>query len=145
MEHLVLKVLGFDLSGPTANVFLSQMCQMSNSAEKVQHLAMYLCELSLLHGDTFLSFPPSEVAAASLVLARHALARDPRHADRLHLRLPARLRGGAARRLARRRGQSAAGHQGEVQIIQVSPRVRAPSSNAPPLTRIKLNDSKFLA
>ena len=40
MEHLVLKVLGFDLSGPTANVFLSQMCQMSNSAEKVQHLAM---------------------------------------------------------------------------------------------------------
>merc|ERR1719418_178065 len=76
MEHLVLKVLGFDLSGPTANVFLSQMCQMSNSAEKVQHLAMYLCELSLLHGDTFLSFPPSEVAAASLVLARHALARE---------------------------------------------------------------------
>ena len=40
MEHLVLKVLGFDLSGPTANVFLSQMCQMSSSAEKVQHLAM---------------------------------------------------------------------------------------------------------
>ena len=30
-------------------------------------------------------------------------------------------------------------------LLQVSPRVRAPSSNAPPLTRIKLNDSKFLA
>ena len=48
------------------------------------------------------------------------LARVPRHADRLHLRHAARLRGGAARRVARRRGQSAAGHQGEVQIIQVS-------------------------
>ena len=30
-------------------------------------------------------------------------------------------------------------------MLQVSPRVRAPSSIAPPLTRIKLNDSKFLA
>ena len=48
------------------------------------------------------------------------LALVPRHADRLHLRHAARLRGGAARRVARRRGQSAAGHQGEVQIIQVS-------------------------
>jgi cyclin A len=76
MEHLVLKVLGFDLSGPTANVFLSQMCQLSKSEEKIQHLAMYVCELSLLHGDTFLKFPPSEVAAASLVLARHALSRE---------------------------------------------------------------------
>ena len=42
MEHLVLKVLGFDLSGPTANVFLSQMCQWSQSPEKVQHLAMVI-------------------------------------------------------------------------------------------------------
>ena len=42
MEHLVLKVLGFDLSGPTANVFLSQMCQWSKSPENVQHLAMVI-------------------------------------------------------------------------------------------------------
>jgi len=76
MEHLVLKVLGFDLSGPTANVFLSQMCQWSKSPEKVQHLAMYLCELSLLDGETFLTYQPSQVAAASLCLARHALSRE---------------------------------------------------------------------
>ena len=42
MEHLVLKVLGFDLSAPTANVFLSQMCQLSKSEEKIQHLAMVI-------------------------------------------------------------------------------------------------------
>merc|ERR1712227_535100 len=72
MEHLVLKVLGFDLSAPTANVFLAQMCQMSKSDDKIHHLAMYLCELSLLHGDTFLRFAPSVVSAASLALARHA-------------------------------------------------------------------------
>ena len=40
MEHLVLKVLGFDLSGPSANVFLTQMCQMSGSQDKILHLAM---------------------------------------------------------------------------------------------------------
>jgi len=73
MEHLVLKVLGFDLSLPTANVFLSQMCEQSQTEDKTKHLAMFLCELSLLHGDTFLKFCPSLVAAASLALSRHSL------------------------------------------------------------------------
>jgi len=73
MEHLVLKVLGFDLSGPSANVFLSQMAELSKTEEKTKHLAMFLCELSLLHGDTFLKFSPSLMASASLALARHSL------------------------------------------------------------------------
>jgi len=73
MEHLVLKVLGFDLSGPSANVFLSQMSELSKTEEKTKHLAMFLCELSLLHGDRFLKFSPSQMAAASLALARHSL------------------------------------------------------------------------
>merc|ERR1712002_112677 len=76
MEHLVLKVLGFNLSAPSANLFVSQLCQWSKSPEKVQHLAMYLCELSLLDGETFLTYQPSQVAAASLCLARHALSRE---------------------------------------------------------------------
>jgi len=74
MEHLVLKVLGFDLSVPTANVFLSQMCELSKAGEKIKHLAMFLCEHSLVHGSTFLQFPPSLVAAACLALSRHSLA-----------------------------------------------------------------------
>jgi len=73
MEHLVLKVLGFDLSVPSGNVFLSQMCELSKTEEKTKHLAMFLSELSLLHGDTFLKFPPSLVAAACLALSRHSL------------------------------------------------------------------------
>ena len=40
MEHLVLKVLGFDLSLPTVNVFLSQMCERSKTEDKTKHLAM---------------------------------------------------------------------------------------------------------
>ena len=43
MEHLVLKVLGFDLSGPSANVFLSQMSELSKTDEKTKHLAMVSC------------------------------------------------------------------------------------------------------
>lgn len=73
MEHLVLKVLGFDLSGPSTNVFLSQMSELSKTEEKTKHLAMFLSELSLLHGDRFLKFSPSLMAAASLALARHSL------------------------------------------------------------------------
>ena len=47
MEHLVLKVLGFDLSGPSANVFLSQMSELSKTEEKTKHLAMVSSPLVL--------------------------------------------------------------------------------------------------
>jgi len=79
MEHLVLKVLGFDLSGPSTNVFLSQMCQMSGSSDKVHHLAMFLSELSLLHGETFLKYHPSVIASAALALSRHSLGEECGH------------------------------------------------------------------
>ena len=35
--------------------------------------SQFLCELSLLHGDKFLQFSPSLMAAASLALTRHSL------------------------------------------------------------------------
>jgi len=73
MEHLVLKVLGFDLSTPSSHLFVSQLGEMSRSDEKTQHLAMYLNELSLMSGENFLQYTPSLVAAASLALARHTL------------------------------------------------------------------------
>merc|ERR1712240_628464 len=66
MEHLVLKVLGFDLSVPTSHLFVSQLGQMSQTNEKTQHLAMYLNELSLMSGENFLRYTPSLVAAASI-------------------------------------------------------------------------------
>merc|ERR1719391_610082 len=76
MEHLVLKVLGFDLSPPTSHLFVSQLGQMSNTDEKTQHLAMYLNELSLMSGENFLRYTPSHVAAASLALARHCMGQE---------------------------------------------------------------------
>jgi len=76
MEHLVLKVLGFDLSAPTSHLFVSQLGQMSHTNEKTQHLAMYLNELSLMSGENFLRYTPSLVAAASIALARHTMGTE---------------------------------------------------------------------
>jgi hypothetical protein len=36
MEHLVLKVLEFDLSVPTAHLFVNKMCQMIPTEDKVR-------------------------------------------------------------------------------------------------------------
>jgi len=77
MEHLVLKVLGFDLSAPTSHLFVSQLGQLSHSDEKTEHLAMYLNELSLMSGENFLQYSPSVMAAASLALARFTLGSEP--------------------------------------------------------------------
>ena len=54
MEHLVLKVLNFDLAIPSALTFANLFCKMSESEERTAHLAQYLCELTLMDGETYL-------------------------------------------------------------------------------------------
>lgn len=76
MEHLILRVLNFDLSVPTAYSFLQLYCSISNASQTVTHLSQYICELSLLDGRPFLKFLPSIVAAGSLALANHTLGND---------------------------------------------------------------------
>merc|ERR1719400_2774131 len=70
MEHLVLGVLEFNVTVPTSFFFANRMCELFKMDQKSLHLATYLNELSLLHGDKFLQFSPSLMAAASLALAR---------------------------------------------------------------------------
>ncbi|CAG0888795.1 unnamed protein product [Cyprideis torosa] len=69
MEHLVLKVLSFDLGCPTAVTFLEYFAHELEVSEEAKEVAMYLCELSLLEGDPFLQYLPSHVAASALSLA----------------------------------------------------------------------------
>ncbi|XP_035209572.1 G2/mitotic-specific cyclin-A-like [Stegodyphus dumicola] len=69
MEHLILKVLAFDIAPPTAYSFLQIFCCMASAPQLVSNLAQYICEISLLDGDPFLKFLPSEIAASSLALA----------------------------------------------------------------------------
>ncbi|EDO37884.1 predicted protein [Nematostella vectensis] len=77
MEQLVLKVLTFDLSVPTILNFLERFIKATNVPEsmapKVEALARYLCEISLLDSEPFLKYLPSTIAASAIVLSLHTL------------------------------------------------------------------------
>lgn len=76
MEHLILRVLSFDLTVPTPLTFLMEYCISNNLSEKIKFLAMYLCELSMLEGDPYLQFLPSHLAASAIALARYTLLEE---------------------------------------------------------------------
>ncbi|XP_010729719.2 cyclin-A2 [Larimichthys crocea] len=69
MEHLVLKVLSFDLAAPTINQFLTHYFLHHSVNKQVESLAMYFGELSLVDSDPFLKYLPSHTAAAAYTLA----------------------------------------------------------------------------
>ncbi|XP_026187075.1 cyclin-A2 [Mastacembelus armatus] len=73
MEHLVLKVLSFDLAAPTIVQFLTHYFLHQPVGKQVENLAMYLGELSLVDSDPFLKYLPSETAAAAYVLANNTV------------------------------------------------------------------------
>ncbi|KPJ12528.1 G2/mitotic-specific cyclin-A [Papilio machaon] len=73
MEHLILKVLSFDLSAPTSLSFLSLYCITNSLSKKTFHLAAYISELCLLEAEPYLQFKPSIIAASALATARHCL------------------------------------------------------------------------
>ncbi|XP_017881629.1 cyclin-A2 [Ceratina calcarata] len=76
MEHLILRVLSFDLAVPTPLTFLMEFCISNNLSDKIKFLAMYLSELSMLEGDPYLQFVPSHLAASAIALARHTLLEE---------------------------------------------------------------------
>ncbi|CAG9819761.1 unnamed protein product [Phaedon cochleariae] len=80
MEHLILKVLGFDLSIPTPLTFVTAICVSNKLNEKTMYYAMYQCELALLNGDAYLEFLPSAIAASSIAIARHTLQEEKEEA-----------------------------------------------------------------
>ncbi|NXS51903.1 CCNA2 protein, partial [Brachypteracias leptosomus] len=73
MEHLILKVLSFDLAAPTINQFLTQYFLHQQSNAKVESLSMYLGELSLIDADPYLKYLPSVIAAAAFHLADYTI------------------------------------------------------------------------
>ncbi|NXE47203.1 CCNA1 protein, partial [Casuarius casuarius] len=75
MEHLLLKVLAFDLTVPTINQFLLQYIQRHGVCIRTENFARYLAELSLLEADPFLKYLPSQTAAAAYCLANYTVNR----------------------------------------------------------------------
>jgi len=80
MEHLLLKVLDFRMNTPTCNCFLTHYLRFLkmfelNTCDKVEHLARYLAELTLIDSETFLGYLPSQIAAASIYLAMNIVGK----------------------------------------------------------------------
>ncbi|KAL0615284.1 Cyclin-A1, partial [Plecturocebus cupreus] len=73
MEHLLLKVLAFDLTVPTTNQFLLQYLRRQAVCIRTENLAKYVAELSLLEADPFLKYLPSLIAAAAFCLANYTV------------------------------------------------------------------------
>ncbi|XP_072290466.1 cyclin-A2 [Eucyclogobius newberryi] len=73
MEHMVLKVLSFNLAAPTINQFLTQYVLTHSVGKQVESLAMYLGELSLIDSDPCLKYLPSQTAAAAYILANRTV------------------------------------------------------------------------
>jgi len=69
MEHLVLKVLNFQMTAPTINCFLLHFLRVINANKKIEHLSRYLAELTLIEAEPFLEYLPSQIAASALYLA----------------------------------------------------------------------------
>lgn len=76
MEQLILKVLNFDMAAPTQYAFVNLYASIEQVPEAVKHMALFLCELSLLYAAPFLQYLPSRIAAAALAYARVLLNYD---------------------------------------------------------------------
>ncbi|KAH8261495.1 hypothetical protein KR044_010316 [Drosophila immigrans] len=94
MEQVFLKILNFSLSTPTPYVFVNTYAVLSDMPEKLKNLTLvsdgnnysswiltnlnlldlqFICELSLMEGESFMQYLPSLMSSASLALARHIL------------------------------------------------------------------------
>ncbi|KAK7465234.1 hypothetical protein BaRGS_00037604 [Batillaria attramentaria] len=76
MEHLMLKVLAFDISPPTINWFCDRIIKAVHADDQTRFMCMYLTELVLMDMDKYLHYPNSLVAATSLCLANIILDAD---------------------------------------------------------------------
>ncbi|KAK3053282.1 hypothetical protein LTS18_012143, partial [Coniosporium uncinatum] len=73
-ERFVLAALNYDLSYPNPMNFLRRISKADNYDIQTRTIGKYLLEISCLD-HRFLTFPPSQIAAASMYLARRVLER----------------------------------------------------------------------
>ncbi|KAL9026389.1 MAG: hypothetical protein Q9196_004934 [Gyalolechia fulgens] len=74
MEWHVLQTLGWNIGHPTIDSFLQLATERVQYDPEVEHMAGYISEISMYHKD-FISKRPSDLARASLALARCVLDR----------------------------------------------------------------------
>ena len=69
-ETKILKALNYQISKPTSHVFLIRYLRAAHADKRATQIASYLMEGALLSFD-LLKYKPSQLAAASVFLARH--------------------------------------------------------------------------
>jgi len=82
-ERYVLSALNYDLSYPNPMNFLRRISKADNYDIQTRTLGKYLMEISLLD-HRFMVYLPSQIAAASMYLARKILERGPWDATLAH-------------------------------------------------------------
>lgn len=81
MEWHVLQTLGWTIGHPTVDSFLNIALVDKPYDPEVEHLALYILEISLFHRE-FVSKPSADLAKAALALSRCILnRRQPHHAE----------------------------------------------------------------
>ncbi|KAL4892178.1 cyclin-like protein [Aspergillus ambiguus] len=81
MEWHVLQTLDWTIGHPTIDSFLQVAVMDTSYDPEVEHMALYISEISQFHRE-FVSKPSSDLAKASLALARCILNRpQPRHTE----------------------------------------------------------------
>ena len=73
MEHVVLKVLRFEMGPTTPLTFLERFIRAAPADRRSLHLAQYLVELSMLLGERFIGYLPSDIAATAVCLSQYCL------------------------------------------------------------------------
>ncbi|KAL2325992.1 hypothetical protein Fmac_025050 [Flemingia macrophylla] len=76
MEKLMLRKLKFRLNTPTPYVFMVRFLKAAQSDKKLEHMAFFLVDLSLVEYEA-LAFKPSLLCASALYVARCTLLMTP--------------------------------------------------------------------
>lgn len=82
-EQYVLRVLGWDCSYPNVMTFLRRVSKAEDFDDQTRSVAKFFVEIACVD-HRLLPFPPSQIAAASLWLARLILDRDPWNGNLIH-------------------------------------------------------------
>lgn len=82
-EQYVLRVLGWDCSYPNVMTFLRRVSKAEDFDDQTRSVGKFFVEIACVD-HRLLPFPPSQIAAASLWLARLILDRDPWNGNLIH-------------------------------------------------------------
>jgi len=76
MEKDILKTLGYKISISSAHTFLIRFLKAGHADKNIVHLSCYLLD-GTLQSYKLLEFPPSQLAAAAILIARSKFGRHP--------------------------------------------------------------------